>query len=605
MDTDQPLQTPLTLHLKMTPLAEFLARVSQQCAISLQADKAIADDKVTAIVKHKPAWEVLTKVSALLDLSWEKTEAGYRLYQTQEARRQEHSLRQAYQQDRRKEAQERLQALMATSQTDFDVLGQEDSDSTYAYSAASDDRQQPKAFTFGIRSHPPNGLPLHHYLAGWALRHATPGQWKRLWRGVPLIASTDPQRDLLPLPSRLHEWQQTERLRQTQFLQSVHPNVKIDTRLPPPSAECLYLILRLSPDDRWLDIVTWKDEGPRLHCQEATGVGLTSCVGRPQDSILSEHPGYGRWLQWETPPSQMLDNPALQQPLRQGNQKAGDLHLEPHGAIRATPSERLEWLADHSDLSIIADAFRVHSFAVQFARVRQMDHFRPPSLMVPEWDAATPAQWLEQYTRDQVDGFVRVEGDYVLFRHLHYWQLRPSEVPERLLRPLERTARQTEVLDLADFEDLATHITPAQEIALSAQSGRYHLPFDARMLDGNIPALRFWASLNSHQQQRALRKIPISWAELTARQQRLFGKALDGGHWWQTALLFTSETVNMVAHLSEPVVCADLSFYCEEHVFSMPDGPLHRGVTLTFGKPYIAYLSANQYSLPLTRPNLI
>jgi len=129
-------------------------------------------------------------------------------------------------------------------------------------------------------------------------------------------------------------------------------------------------------------------------------------------------------------------------------------------------------------------------------------------------------QWL-RHSDLCLHGHLRLEGDWALFRHWGYWQLRRTEFPEKLVRALEQKANE-EGLSLEDYATLVAHLPPMHR----SLRHEYALRIDMTPLESAVPALRFWVSLSDAQKRTALQGQPLAYPQLTPAQQRLFRDAL-------------------------------------------------------------------------------
>jgi hypothetical protein len=131
--------------------------------------------------------------------------------------------------------------------------------------------------------------------------------------------------------------------------------------------------------------------------------------------------------------------------------------------------------------------------------------------------------------------WLRREGTWLLVRHKDYPLLRPSEVPERLLRPLEQAQVERKPLSLDDWAQLAMALTPLHKERMygrqrlgygTAQPVVLNTSLPVGMLLATLPALRFWASLSPAQRQATLNGAAIELRTLTPLQRARFVEAL-------------------------------------------------------------------------------
>lgn len=109
--------------------------------------------------------------------------------------------------------------------------------------------------------------------------------------------------------------------------------------------------------------------------------------------------------------------------------------------IRRGPLVALIRYARDYKLDLYADAYRI----------------RPAESSLHE---RTP-YWLFETLHDWVF-WLRVEGDALMARHRDYFWLRPSEISERALAPLEAKLRQNAEISLDEWAQLAISLSPMQ-----------------------------------------------------------------------------------------------------------------------------------------------
>ncbi|HSV73546.1 MAG TPA: hypothetical protein VLH79_07290 [Chthonomonadales bacterium] len=91
---DTRLARTVNLAVKDTPLTAVVRQLGRETGAVLTVDRRVADDKVTAFLGARPAHEAMAMIAAHFDLEWSPREGGFRLEQTEGARRREAALRQ-------------------------------------------------------------------------------------------------------------------------------------------------------------------------------------------------------------------------------------------------------------------------------------------------------------------------------------------------------------------------------------------------------------------------------------------------------------------------------------------------------------------------------
>lgn len=100
---DSRLKRPLSLMARARPLGELLVELARELALPLEADREVADDKVSLFFREQPAGEMLALLAEKLGYHWVSRAGGYQLQQdlawwqvaaAEEARAQETARRQ-------------------------------------------------------------------------------------------------------------------------------------------------------------------------------------------------------------------------------------------------------------------------------------------------------------------------------------------------------------------------------------------------------------------------------------------------------------------------------------------------------------------------------
>jgi hypothetical protein len=129
--------------------------------------------------------------------------------------------------------------------------------------------------------------------------------------------------------------------------------------------------------------------------------------------------------------------------------------------------------------------------------------------------------------------WVRLEGDALMARYRAYPLLRPSEIPEPLLEPLERKLRAKQEITLDEWATFATQLTPMQIarasgwVNLAGQPVFHETLVPMENLVVVLPALRFWASLSPQQRRAALEGERLLPERMTPKQRELFLQAFN------------------------------------------------------------------------------
>ncbi|MDW8291158.1 MAG: hypothetical protein RMM06_10570 [Armatimonadota bacterium] len=486
LEKDERLGIAVTLHHHVVSLNDLVRDLQRQTGVPMEVRRDIMEEKATVFVQEKPAHEVMQKIASLFLLRWEERKPdGYRLVPDADARkgereflalreRVEHRLwlewiGRGYHDARRgwgwvQQRIEQYYRLQERLETQS-ASGQENS------ASARREMQYP------VRN-------IYDFLAVQTLGRSPQLLWERLKRGEILIASTHPAPGELPL--HVPE----EALREL-FGEKEMP--------PLDSQPVVRVVLRLSD---WLDVyvILQRDASPK-----GTQGGVRLPLPVESHPSLRTHPLRKRWQDWQSTEEELLKEPALSNPFP---------HPRPEYPVQGyldeiTDADLFCWFHTVTGIPVLADGSR---------RIRRC---------VPHAD--TPARWLLAFTREtypEDSYFIRYEGGYVLCRRENYLHLRHSEIPERMLLPLERRVQRGEPLTLDDYAALAVTlnreqlqwlprrlITPAPQLAMRIDQGV--------LVDEDVPLLLLWASL-SPTQKRALREgEALPAASLSPYQRQL------------------------------------------------------------------------------------
>ncbi|MCS7065196.1 MAG: hypothetical protein NZL85_02850, partial [Fimbriimonadales bacterium] len=185
--------------------------------------------------------------------------------------------------------------------------------------------------------------------------------------------------------------------------------------------------------------------------------------------------------------------------------------------LQRSPLAVLIEIVSRYGLDLYADAYRLELFLETLPATHSL---LLNKILPTDWSEVRAMFWLRQ------------EGDALMARHKDYFWLRPSEIPEGWLRPLEVKKQRRELVTLDDWARLADSLN---ELQIERMKGlplvtnayvRTTSTLNLRSLADAIPALRFWASLTPQQKQAALSGEPLPPRRMSLAQQRRFQQAL-------------------------------------------------------------------------------
>jgi len=470
--TDPRLQKPVTLQLPNAPFAEILEELSKHTGVPFTIHPSLQEEKATFFVTNQPAQQVLAKWMSLFGLKCEPKEDGYQLLPDPALRQQEQEAVEWERRMIRLEAEKTLRRWSRLIRDDYPVHARRASD----IEEEMDKLQQEKppgwqdrraALAEQFAQVQEVALP-HQYLAGWLYRLFAPTVWSRLRNGETVWFSTAQEPGMLPLPQDALRWQAYPD-------RPIPRSMRFGIRLDEIGQELVFYTITQPADP---------NAEPELELYT-----------HPVSPNPEQKPSLQlRWERWQTSPEEFSKYQRTIQ------------HKKPVSAPppeQSTAADSLCWIAKHAQMNVIADAFRV------------------PLRPITEGD--TVAQWLSRFTLEE-PGYLRIEGDWLLFRHARYWRLKSSELPEKLVRQMEQKWA-TEGLSLDDYAALAAQLTP-EGIVRVRESNGYSFRFDSAPLRDAALALRFWASLSAEQKKVALQRQPLAYLSLTPVQQRLFQEAM-------------------------------------------------------------------------------
>ncbi|MCX7926144.1 MAG: hypothetical protein N2554_10075 [Fimbriimonadales bacterium] len=496
LKADAQLQASLSFTEPLIPLRELVQKVRERTGAPLAVAPEIADDKVCVLVSEKPAHEILNRLAELLRYQWQWGTDGktYVLRIPAVERQRERALYQLAQstvQQRQREALQRIIALarqyslqqLTQMLGSPDFHGKSDRETSHAVVELSNAGAYCVARTLGL-------LPD-------AIR-------ERLWTAQSLIFSSELDEEAgLPLQPDLER----------ALLRLFQENDLIDrenTRLK--RVEIRYLPCSQSIDLSYIAVSSQA-------IQQHGGFGLSLFSwGATESTELESHALCKVWREWQTnrdelrrlPEAKRAENtPALQIP-------------EP---LRDSVFSNLITWAQSRRLNLYADVYRIRpAQSPRRSRARTEPIAQQNEDPIPPFEWSASAFWL------------RLDGDTLLARHKDYYWLRPSEIPERLLRPLEAKIERREPITLDEWANFVAALTPMQLERASGALRLTHLSgsrivhatsVPMGMVLHTMPALQFWASLTPAQRAAVQRGDPLLLERLTPTQRQRFAEAFN------------------------------------------------------------------------------
>jgi hypothetical protein len=548
---DERLQKPITLREPLIPLKQLLSQLSKELGVSLSASTEIAEDKVCLLVRERPAHEVLQRLASTLRCAWQpaQTTDGYRLYQPLAERTREQQLRQALLQARRQVFERPLRLLIELARR-------------YRWEELSGLNEQEKQRLSAEQRAMLNKLhDVSVYAMARVMGDFRASEWQRLWQGEQLVFSSAPQTGEFPLAASLAALLLEPRTTQVQARTIPEAGSK------EPTQQAVRLILRW---DAWRGQLTIETEryaskglAPRSSASSSRVLNASSfsaSIGKeaaePSPPLLDDHPLNKVWREWANVSERLT-------PSRRASGTPERLALP--AFLQRSPLAALIELSLRYGLDLYADAYRLEP-------VREAISFARPSSTVPFTSDLSQMQrlfWLRQ------------EGEVLMARHKDYFWLRPSEIPEDWLRPLEAkkgsaptdkpSAQPAIILDeWARLADSLNELQLERLVGLplvSALSVSTSSTLNLRAVAHAAPALRFWASLAPQQRQAALKGERLLWRQLSPLQRQRFQQALHAPPTSYLVPGFYTPTITqkITTTFATPIAPAD----SEEPFFSM------------------------------------
>lgn len=493
---DARLQEALEVAERDRPLAEWLKALSGRLGLPLTASRAVADDKLTAFLDHRPAAEVLTLVARHLELEWIKGKSGYLLAEPPEAQRRREQQRQAEWQSlqrwmerlaalemqsneqlsaRRRAVERELQLADVTAERHRTLLEERD--------LLADHFRHERAVPVAVqiyRSLTPTQLATLHATGFLRLSSA----YGTLSPAV--VAATHQalgNQSSSPNP---------EGVRHAEITFTLAETARDSARRNGARQLKLYVELTAVRPERSTSMLNWRPRSPAAELPAAGGA-------RPADAVLE------RPLALRLTP----EHPQLT-------------------VVESGPAGyTLQQWPDSLRLSAVAEA--VHRatgrelLADSFTRAR----LRPELLAQPK----STVELLDAVARE-LDYSWKSENRVLLLRSRSRAYDRAAEVPERLLQPFRRRALALPAPTLEDYAALAASLTDSQCRGLEDFWGYYlegtGIPplwtsgglFEARF------GLRLWASLSPGQRRQALAEI-LTTDRMTEPQRHACALALS------------------------------------------------------------------------------
>jgi hypothetical protein len=481
IDAIPALGAKLSVDDAMLPLSDLTAKLESATKVRLSVSKEIADRKVGAFFTDRPASEVMRRLESTLFVEWEPDGAGLKLVLPSETKAQERSMIAADREALRKVLTSKLTAWADASREPYESEKQRIKELQGSYSDLEKDtspsgkRRAQDALAQLIDL---GGLQYSRQFwdLGSVLSNYGPDAVDTVLSGQAIAASNDPMQGSVRMG----------------------PDANPTGSSPIPAHYLTFLFFE--PASARLTVTTHSVSGST----SGGGVWFSSFDMRSDRRIgdeLRKEPLYKRLEAWK----KADDNPVLDTPIASGVKLP-----QPWLQGTLTASDQLSWLSHSTGIPILCDAYRV------------------PATYNHIIAAATVRAWLpdlgSQEGSSQIAvnrGVVRTEGGWLLYRPASYWRYLDSEIPERVLRPLERA--DAEMPSFEEYAKFAAGLSPEQESRIDPSHIVTRFPL--KPLVGNIPIMRLWQSLSDSERRRALKGF-LSASDMSTSSRQLYLEAL-------------------------------------------------------------------------------
>jgi|GEM_PF-5550983 len=446
---DPRLQAKLSLQQSHADLPDLVAAVARQTGVRLEVARALTHRKVAVFAKERPAVELMRGLASVFRAEWKADDGVVRLTESGEAARDEQAMREAERQAAQAAAKAEMQAWMRLSQSTMDELKQRADELRRQWVRTPAAERPPIQRELDMTQRVAGSDSLHRI--GTLLRRFSDADWSRLWAGEPVFASTRPGQAFLP------------------FTHSPRASIQFSSD-DPLKTHTTYLYMRF---DQGSGVVDFREAAffeSTNGSKSASASGSSTGNGSDEfESVLYKQP-LRKWLGAWTNVNHADVMQSLDRPLRTVPKPTSPYY----GGI-LSPSEMLAWLSQAAEMPILAEATRQRYEADR------------------DVNGTTVGKWLTRFLSAR-GGYGRVDDGWLLVRPASFWNLRDTEIPERLIVPLEAQAA-TIPLTVDHYAAFATQLSPGQGRSLRTQFG-YALRFDPNPCYEALPALQFWGAIN-------------------------------------------------------------------------------------------------------------
>jgi len=485
----------ISMRLKIVPLSECMNEFQKQTGVEFDVAPNIEDRKLTVVFRDKPAQEAMAMVASTLFCKWSSEGDGYRLDLPMDVRNEENRMLDAEHNVLKERIADVVKRMTDIASHPKDELTDErdQMDKEMAKLRQSRDPESQKLLNELRKQH-----SRFDYLGWWDIGAALRGSDNAadaLASGSTLFASTNPG-EALPLPVSA-----TPTFTARVVVPGPDGKPVVETRTP---SGCVAAI-RVNPVTDELEVKTVATGVMPAAGQTTNKMQLLNS-GEAQTKLI-RMPLRRRLAEW----ARMLDTKMLDiKPAPPATPE-----VSPGYAARAlTMADQLEYLADSTGISVVADAYRVPATGEQYLTGNSVGE------IVRQLRFAT--------LENVIGGTFRSENGWLLYRHPNYWRMLDSEIPESAFAPLEAKPKSGKPITLADYAEFASSLTPWQAFVFPYRAPLTRFP--RLPLIKAMPALRLWASLSDGQRRIAyVSGLPL--LEMDPSQKDFYRVALNELLW--------------------------------------------------------------------------
>lgn len=484
LQSDLRLQLPISVHAKIVSLTDFADLLERETKAKVSVAPVDGDRKLTVLCVQRPASEVMEMVAETLFMSWsyDKRNDLWRLALQDKVRQEEAAVRMVEERQDRQIIRTALDSMQKwaglapeeqarESRAIRDRLG-------VAQQAEGPDAQQ-RLFDAQVQADLAKMLPCSGFGAAWKDR--VEEAVTRLAAGESLLASSRPE-DGLPLVP-----------------QSSVPATTFET----PDPVGVVFMVRYLQSQSVL-------EGRGLLTGFKSGGMIAPFRVRLRPPV-AESDLVKRLREW----GEAQDTQVLRSEIDISDARiAKEGFLVPGFSV----ADHLEHLASGAHIPVVADAFRIACSAPLPFSANTVDAYldflkRPVGGMMP-----------------YQPGYFRTSRGWLMARSHEYWKKLESEIPERVLRPMEQT-QEARPLKTWDYAVLAGKLTPPQSAWVGQMGAPVLLRFRQSPLALALPSLSMWSKLTPAARDAAASSKGVDMAELSGAEQIGFFQAVLESLW--------------------------------------------------------------------------